>query len=298
MTVITLTFTSSEEEIVSGIPRYVTIESNVPATIHYTLDGTTPTINSLIYIDPLDMPDGVNSVILSAFGIDGIGTIGPTLTQSFAPDTTRATIGRNVGLEGFVLDRADAGPDIIDRYGADGTAATFLDVDPATLDMIHKNKGFNGIADGTAINVSYPDPNTTASLIDNGFVPYSTPEKAEFFNPNARLIVIDNRLNNELHLTLRPFGSLSNIYQEFGGKRVRESADDATYISGGFVRRFYDLKKNVMVSYYFDHNESRYVKNIQRLPDNIQSANNIGVQSNAGLPLVFRWIYRGRQSSI
>jgi hypothetical protein len=96
---------------------------------------------------------------------------------------------------------------------------------------------------------------------------------------------------------LRPHGSLHNIYREFGGKRLREAADDAAYISGGFVKRFYDAKNNIMVSYYFDHNEGRYVKNIQELPSNIQNPDGIGVKTK-GPPLVFKWIYRGRQSSI
>ena len=263
MTVVTLTFISSEEEISSGIPRYMEIESNISATIYYTLDGTTPTANSPIYINEFEMPDGMNSVIVSAFGVDGFGTFGPVLTQVFAPDTTRAGVSRNVGLEGFILNRAEFGPDYVDKYNADGYAATFLDVDIETLDVIKKPKGFNGIAEGTVIEVSYPDPTTTGSLVDDGFIPFSTPEKAEFFNPNAKMIIIDNRINNELYLTLRPFGSFSNIYQEFGGKRIRESADDAAYVSGGFVRRFYDTQNKVMVSYYFDHNESRYIKNIQ-----------------------------------
>ena len=297
MAVVTLTFTGSEQEIVSGIPQTVTITSNVPATIYFTVDESVPTTSSPIYTGTFDMVDGVNSITLSAFGVDAEDTIGPILTQVFAPDTTRVTVSRNVGMEGFVLSRYGTGDDTPDGFDADGEVARFMDVDMETLDIIRKEFGFDGIEEGTLVKVGYPDPDTTASLIDNDFVPFSTPEVGELFNPDARTIVIDNRIDNDVQLTLRPYGSLSDPYKEFGGKRIRESADDSTYVSGGFVRRFYDAKNNVMVSYYFDHNENRYVKNIQELPDDIQTTDNIGIRG-AGMPLVFEWIYRGRQSSI
>jgi len=298
MAVVTLTFTGSEDQIVSGVPRYMTIESNVPATIYFTIDGSTPTTSSPIYTTTFEMPDGVNSVTLSAFGVDGDGVSGPILTQIFAADTTRATVSRHTGLEGFVLDRADMGNDTVYGWDADGEPARFIDVDLDTLDVIRKETGYLGIAEGTEIEVSVPDPSTTGSLIDDGFIPFSTPQHAQFFNRRARMVLIDNREDNDIRLTLRPYGSLHDIYREFGGKRIREAADDAAYVSGGFVRRFYDAKNNVMVSYYFDHNEHRYIKNIQELPENIRTTNNLGIQPNAGPPIVFKWMYRGKQSSI
>jgi len=235
---------------------------------------------------------------LSAFGVDGGGTSGPVLTQVFAPDVTRVSVSRHVDGEGFVISRADTGDDIPDWYDADGAPARFIDVDLETLDVLRRDRGWEGIAPGTQIEVGVPEPGSTASLVDDGFTLYSTPEVGELFNPNARMILIDTRRDNDLNPTLRPFGSLHNPYSEFGGKRIREPADDATYVSGGFVRRFYDTKNNIMVSYYFDHNEGRYIRNIQELPEDIKNTNNIGVQANAGPPLVFEWIYRGRQSSI
>lgn len=297
MTVVTLTFTGSEEEIVSGIPRTMTITSNIPSTIYFTIDGTTPTISSPIYTGTFNMPDGVNSVTLSAFGVDGSNNAGAILTQVFAPDTTRITVSRIVGSEGFVISRAETGDNTPSGYTADGETARFIDVDLETLDIIRKDVGYNGIAEGTAISVNVPNAESTGSLIDDGFVPFSTPEVGELFNPNARMIMIDNRKDNDLRLIMRPYGSLNDPYREFGGKRIRETTSDAMYISGGFVRRFYSTKNNIMVSYYYDNNEGKYVQNIQELPSNIKNTNNIGVNSS-GPPLVFQWVYRGRQSSI
>lgn len=294
MAVITLTFTGSETEIISGIPETLTITSNIPSTIHYTLDETTPTTNSPIFTGPILLPDGVNAVVVSALALDGTGEPSSTLTQTFAADTTRLNVSRLVGSEGYVLARADTGDDTEDGFDADGNTARFMDVDLATLDVIKKDVGFEGIAEGTKISVDKPDADTTNSLIDDGFVAFSTPEIGENFNPNARSIHVDGRIDNDIQLIMRPFGALHDRYTESGGQRIREPADDATYISGGFVNRFYDSKNNVMVSYYFDHNESRHVRNIEELPDNIPV-----LRSNmSGPPLVFQWIYRGRQMSI
>jgi len=298
MAVVTLTYVGSEQEIVSGIPQTMTIETNIPATIYFTLDDSTPTTDSPIYIDTFEMPDGLNSVTLSAFGVDSVGISGSTLTQIFAPDVTRITVSRSVGMEGFVLARADTGNDTPDGFDADGATARFIDVDLETLDIIRDDRGYIGVAEGTEIKVGKPNPSDTASQIDDDFVPFSTPEIAELFNPSAKVILIDTRKDNDLQPLLRPYGSLHDPYKESNGKRIREPADDATYVSGGFVRRFYNARNNIMVSFYFDHNESRWVKNIQELPENIATTNNIGIQHRAGPPIVFEWIYRGRQSSI
>lgn len=296
MSVVTLSFEGSEEEIVDGIPRYMSIEANIPSTIYFTTDGTTPTTDSPIYTSSFEMPDGTNSVTLSAFGVDSEGTSGPILTQTFAPDVTEISVARNVGLEGFVLSRPDIGEDYKDGFDADGDVARFMDVDLETLDVLRKDRGYLGIAEGTAVEISYPDPDETNYLIDDGFVPFSTPRVGELFNPRARTIVIDNRVQNDIRLVLRGYTSLHDIYREFGGTRLLDPADDAAYVSGGFVRRFYSAEKNVMVSYYFDHNENRYIKNIQDLPSNTVS--NAGANFKTTLPLVFPWIAYGSQSGL
>ena len=289
MAVVILTFTASEEEISSGIPKQLTIDSNIPSTIHYTLDGNTPTLDSPIYVEPINFPTGVNSITISAFGIDSENNQGYTLTQFFAPDTTRITIARNIGIEGIVIDRANYGQDISTAYDIDGAPARFVDIDPEQLHIL-TSRGFKGIEAGTVVVINVPLPIDTPSLLDDNFQEFSTPERAELFNPYAKLILIDNRKQNDIQLMLRPYGSLNNIYREFGGKRLRSTTDDAAYVSGGFVRRFYDQRNGVMVSYYYDHNESRYIKNIQQLPNSVPQIAFGGVST---MPLVFQWLERG-----
>lgn len=297
MAVVTLTFTGSEEEIVAGVPKTMTIESNIPATIYFTIDGSIPTLDSPIYVDTFEFPTGVNSVTLSAFGVDSIGTAGPTLTQVFAPDVTdiKVALHRHTDLEGIVIDRVGEGLDIEDGFDADGDPVRFLDIEEIDLELVNSARGYLGIEEGTQVTVNIPDPETTSRFSDDNFQSFSTPEVGELFNPYARTILIDNRKDNDINIIPRPYGSLHNIYREFGGKRLLHPADDAAYVSGGFVRRFYDAKNGVMVSYYFDHNEGRYVKNIQDLPSNIPST--LGVGPTGG-PLIFKWMSRGQISGL
>jgi hypothetical protein len=293
MAVVNLTFTGSEEEIVSGIPRTMTITSNIPSTIHFTVDGTVPTTNSPIFITAFEMPDGLNSVTLSAFGIDSDGYLGPILTQVFSPDSTRIDVTRNIGLEGFVVDRFIDSTNTIDGFDADGNPIRFIDKPIIDLDVIHSAEGRLGIADGAQVEILKPDPADTAFPFDDNFTTFSTNENAQFFNPFAKTIVIDNRLDNDIRIINRPWGSIRTPRRNDWGQREIGGVD-STYISGGFVKAFFSAKNNVMVSYYFDHNEGRYVKSIQELP----SAPRVLGFGNFSQPLVFKWLDRGRHSTI
>ena len=293
MAVVTLTFSGSDELITDGIPRFMTIESNISSTIYFTVNGATPTTNSTIYTGTFEMPTGQTSVILSAFGIDSNGVAGPILTQTFAADVSDISTGRHTGQEGFVLDWYADETNTPTGYDADGDEARFIDVYYETLDLKKASAGAEGLGEGAALEVLVPSPEDTPSRIDDQFQIFSTPEVGELFNPEAMYITIDNRIDNDIRIIPRPYGSLQNIYREYGGKRVREPG--APYITGGFVRRFYNEKNNVMVSYYADFNEPRYVKNIQDLPLDIPG---IVGEERHNIPLVFKWIYRGRHSSL
>jgi len=293
MAIVTLTFIGSEEEITSGIPRFMTIESNVPATIHFTLNGVTPTINSPIYIDTFEMPDGETSVDLSAFGIDADGYFGPILTQVFSADQTQIDVTRNIGLEGIVVDRFLDPTNFIVGFDAVGEESSFSDIPRIDLKQIHSSQGRLGIAEGTQIEILVPDPEDTPYPFDDNFQS-SSKVSDDFFNPLARTIINDHREDSATRVINRPWGSIRSLHRSsWGAQELRGT--DSTYVSGGFVRRFYDAKNNVMGSYYFDHNEGRYVKGLQELPN---IPNLVGFSSLTGMPLVFKWLPHGRHSTI
>ena len=297
MSVVVLTFTSSDEEITSGIPQTVAITSNVPSIIYYTVDATTPTEDSPIYITPVELPDNQTSVVLSAFGVDGDGYEGSILTQTFAADTTKIDRTRHIGLEGIVVDRYDDPTDIPLGYDADGDEFTYTDIERIDLDTIYSAQGRLGIADGNQIEVENPDPDDTAFPFDDDFMAESQTSD-DFFNPYAKTIIIDNRRDdNIIDVVGRPFGSIRSMENEqWVGSGVL-GGTDSTVVSGGFVRAFYNSSNKVMVSYYMDRNTNRWIKSIQELePSEIPST--IGNFNQTGNPLVFRWIDRGRQSGL
>ena len=71
MATITISIIESPLQLLDGIPSNVTLETNTPATIFYTLDGTEPTTDSFVAIGLIDMPTNKGSVTLKAFATDG-----------------------------------------------------------------------------------------------------------------------------------------------------------------------------------------------------------------------------------
>ena len=67
------------------------------------------------------------------------------------------------------------------------------------------------------------------------------------------------------------------------------------YVSGGHVRTLYNRSTGTAVAYYFDHNETRWIKSIQSFDPNTVPQN-IGLRVTSGGPLVFKWIYNKRSA--
>lgn len=295
MTVVALTFTSSDEEITSGIPRYVDISSNVPSTIYYTIDGSTPTEESLIYVETLQLSDGQTSITLSAFGVDYDGYLSPILTQTFAADQTDITISRNIGSEGLVVDRYDDLTDYVVGYDYMGEAVAYSDIERIDLSEIHSSSGRLGLAEGTLIEISKPNPEDTANPFDDEFQANSSPSDL-FFNPYAKTITVDKREDNTVTILSRPFGSIrTNANRHNIWERQELRGAESTHVSGGHIRTFYNSKNNIMMGFYYDNYTNRWIRSIQDMPSNITNSFNFW---QFGQPLVFRWIGRGRHSII
>ena len=90
MAVISVTITQSGEEILSGIPRLITIDTNLPATIFYTLDGKDPTMYSLIYTSPILMPTNLNPLTLKVLATNGVDS-SPIIEEVYSSDMLNNT---------------------------------------------------------------------------------------------------------------------------------------------------------------------------------------------------------------
>lgn len=72
MAVISITVEETEEQIVAGFPRFISLSTNIPSNIFYTLNGQDPDNNSDIYTSPIKMPTDKSIVILKLYATNGI----------------------------------------------------------------------------------------------------------------------------------------------------------------------------------------------------------------------------------
>lgn len=85
MAVISVTVTQSAEQVVSGIPKTVSITTNIPATIFFTLDGTDPTMFSTIYTGPIHLPFNQLLVTLKILATNGTDS-SPIVIEQYLTD--------------------------------------------------------------------------------------------------------------------------------------------------------------------------------------------------------------------
>lgn len=85
MAVISVTVTQSVEQVVSGIPKTVSITTNIPSTIFYTLDGTDPTLFSTIYTGPIFLPFDQLLVTLKILATNGTD-YSPIVVEQYMTD--------------------------------------------------------------------------------------------------------------------------------------------------------------------------------------------------------------------
>src|SRR5271165_626921 len=83
MSVINITITASSTQTIPGIPNTIALSTNEPATIFYTLDGSTPNIFSPIYIVPIVMPQTLLNVVLNVFATNGMDN-SAVITQTYS----------------------------------------------------------------------------------------------------------------------------------------------------------------------------------------------------------------------
>jgi hypothetical protein len=104
MAVLTISITNSPLEYVAGIPSNITLSTNIPATIFYSLDGSTPDINSQVAIGFIELPTDVDYVELKVFATNGSDS-SPIITQEYKTNIVgsrrpRSTIKNRHGYSG------------------------------------------------------------------------------------------------------------------------------------------------------------------------------------------------------
>jgi hypothetical protein len=214
---------------------------------------------------------------------------------------------RKGSLSGIIVDAYGVPEVVVDGYGPDtnnpvtdnefpvDVPVRGSDIPLEDLEIKYSRTGFNGEGQGTLISIGFPtkEEQEHASAIDPKA---SSPNHDNvYFNPRSQFIVIDGRDGYEdqsVFIINRPIGGTLDDTKYLGGKSLYEAAP---YISGGLVRHFYNYEKGIVVFYYFDSNECRWIKSIQKIQEP-PLPSGIG-QRRGGMPLVFTWVH-GKRSMI
>jgi hypothetical protein len=306
MAVLTITAVGLGPQLIAGIPQLVELVTNLPATVFFTLDGSEPNVSSPVYVYAIELPTATR-IRLRALAVSGPDTGTLDITFSALPGIVHPTRRFDGYGGGIIIDGYGVPEVVVDGYGpdttreiTDGTYPVDLpvrgsDIPLADLDIKYSRTNEEGDGTGTLIAIGFPsDLGQRESAVDPRA---SSPNHNNvYFNPRSQFIVIDGRdgyADQSVFIINRPMGGTMDDTKYLGGKAVYEPAP---YISGALARHFYNYEKGIAVFYYFDHNECRWIKSIQKiqeppLPDGV------GMRRGTGVPLVFKWVY-GKRSMI
>lgn len=288
MAVISISIQESSEQIVSGIPRSISISTNIPSTIFYTLDGSDPTLFSDIYTNSIKLPTDSLKVILKIYATNGVDN-SPIITETYftnqlqnarlpraATDApAQSTISNSYPFGNSspppntqFLNPGDAGLNVNDPalpttptgYDGDGYEAGFTN-QPYTFenyDIVYSQTDFIG----APIKMGHLPSNVKVLSDPNPAYGNDTTDYADkFFDPRA-------------------FVTYHNVEQEDPGKpplinrqsftgevseKIRTGNNffvcglDAPPTTGSFVRSHYNPRNNTMTYYYYDSIANKWI---------------------------------------
>lgn len=302
MVVISIAIEESSEQVMAGIPKAITITTNVPATIFYTLDGTTPTLFSTIYTGIIYLPTDKLNVIVSAFASDGTNS-SPVITETYITSMLNA----NARLPHSATDAA-AGSNLPGLYpfGTNPLQPTsqFLSPGDAGItvdnpDLSATSTGFDSDGNENAFtNQPYNVENysiaysTTDSQGQTGLgignlpakvtvetepaIPEFTEQFTTTFDPRAFVIFQDLTKENpedppqinRQHFTLESDKSRD-------GNAYFNTGLDAPPVSGSFLRQHYNPRTNMMTYYYLDTWTNKWIISTQPYVNTNPNAGNL-----------------------
>lgn len=320
MAVISITIAESTLSKIAGIPSSITVTTNVPATVFFTLDGTTPTTASSVVVNPLELPTNQSSVVFTAFATDGYTTC-PVITREFKPNIVGNRTSHDkisdinfIGGARFLCSKST--PTELGRYGnispiktvdspeiagtssgfdgtATGTSAAETDLPLNQLDIIYSETDSIGQR-GTGIG-NLP-ANVTVRVPAAVHPSTSSDANSALFNPKAKVIFQDGReepFNKNVSQLNRPFFSLEPDETTRDGAHLFRTALEGAVPSGSFLRAHYNPRENTYNMYYMDSTVGRWIisKEPVSFNSNVVKFDSVVFPSRAGeSSKVFKWL--------
>lgn len=319
MTVISISITESDEQTVSGIPKTISIDTNVPSTIFFTLNGTEPTVFSTIYIGPITLPINSLSVTLKALATDGTNysvVVTETYTTNMLGNTrlphsaTDALPGESIpGLYPFGTNEpqptttyyspGDAGvtvnnPDLPTNatgYDGDGyeTGFTNQPYNIENYNIVYSTKNYLGETGPTVGNLP-----ATAKITSEPSIPENTSQFTKTFDPRAFVIFQDFEKENpdDPPQINKQFFSLEDPNKARDGNNYFTSGLDAPPVNGSFLRAHYNPRDNTITHYYLDTWTNKWIiSKSPYKPTGSFDGNMAGfaLSKNKGCGMIFEW---------
>ncbi len=327
MVVISLSVTTSDRQLIQGIPQYITLSANIPCIIFYTLDGTTPTTSSNVYVDSIEMPRDLSIVTLKAFGTNGVDNsailsvtyktiIGdarqPQASVTFIEKShyTQLVGGTLSGIKATYnntspmlgVDLSGVPPVWLDGYDAQGNFGVRQEDRTHQFDD-SKLSDTNWLGQkGSGIG----------ELVQNDLVyipadPEESSLTSKRFNPRAMVLFMDSREPSDITIINRPFyWDVNAEKNQMGSFYETYNSEGNKLMSGSFIKQFYNQKDNTMTYYYRDSLTNRWVISVEAMPRLQTSQSNNHLMSVAtpksgdgsGTGFVYRWVLFKRTAII
>lgn len=286
MAIISISINESSEQVVAGIPRVVTLTTNISSTIFYTLDGSVPNLFSNIYTGPIYLPTDILSITLKVFASNGTDT-SPIIEEEYITN-----ILSNARLP-HSSTTADPGSELHSLYPF-GTNpiqpnANFLNpgdsgvnVDDPSLPVL--STGFDGYGNPTGFtnkpytsenyNIVYSLTNAqgetghgignlpaTVKVETESAPPEETEQFSKLFDPRALVIFQDSTKENpnDPPQINRQFFVMEDPEKARDGAHFYNSGLDAATTGGSFVRSHYNPRDNTITYYYYDSPSNRWI---------------------------------------
>ena len=289
MAVITISITESPIQIVAGIPKNIILETNIPATIFYTLDDTEPTLNSNIAIGAIDLPTNNNTVILKMFATNGVDS-SPIIESSFGPNFTddlRRPRDKVIQLCPNNLDNRAFSTSTSDPHVRYGNTAGLVVDDPSKEQI---PDGYDGTATGTPstytnkpynrtnYDIVYSETNNIGesgrgigtlpahvTIEQRVAPPLMSDANSRLFDPKALVIVQDGREKAEIiePLLNRQFFSLGDDEKIRDGAKYQLTGYEGNSPTGSLLRPIYNKKEDTYRFYSRDSETNRWIVSIE-----------------------------------
>ena len=289
MSTIILSISESDSQLISGIPEYIEFDTNVPATVFYTLDGEDPDTDSIIASGSIYLPTTSASVTVKAIAIAGSKS-SAIFEEVYSTDGSGLNRPRHIGLEGITVIPYDS--DIVDSmsYDSSGDAAQETAIEFDDLDIKASMTDSKGVKSKGGGSVSF-----IKKAIDQGPIPVPYDKRSSTddvnFDPSAGVILIDgstqeNLDNQVVRVVNRAYNSMDTV-SDFYSDNWRQ---EEQVITGNLVRSIYNPNTGIMVSYYWESKECRWLVSKQKIdPKRISLSPKPGGRGGSG-KFVYRWI--------